>query len=111
METKTLSPELLHKMDAYWRAANYLSVGQIYLYDNPLSLPTTLSDRRRAKMRTSQCDERDAENGVSDHPSRLGVYPGRCRNVNQQGFWRFGLVLKRHDVYIGDAVHRPAEWR
>ncbi|MGH7365582.1 MAG: phosphoketolase family protein [Candidatus Rokuibacteriota bacterium] len=31
-----LSPELLGKMDAYWRAANYLSVGQIYLYDNPL---------------------------------------------------------------------------
>ena len=26
----------LRKMDAYWRAANYLSVGQIYLYDNPL---------------------------------------------------------------------------
>jgi xylulose-5-phosphate/fructose-6-phosphate phosphoketolase len=33
---KPLSPELLKKMDAYWRAANYLSVGQIYLYDNPL---------------------------------------------------------------------------
>jgi xylulose-5-phosphate/fructose-6-phosphate phosphoketolase len=31
-----LSPELLRKMNAYWRAANYLSVGQIYLYDNPL---------------------------------------------------------------------------
>src|SRR5215469_1263355 len=31
-----LSPELLRNMDAYWRAANYLSVGQIYLYDNPL---------------------------------------------------------------------------
>ena len=31
-----LSPELLHKIDAYWRAANFLSVGQIYLYDNPL---------------------------------------------------------------------------
>ena len=30
------TPELLGKMDAYWRAANYLSVGQIYLYDNPL---------------------------------------------------------------------------
>ena len=27
---------LLGKMNAYWRAANYLSVGQIYLYDNPL---------------------------------------------------------------------------
>ncbi len=36
MTTDALSPELLHKMDAYWRAANYLSVGQIYLYDNPL---------------------------------------------------------------------------
>ena len=33
---KPLSDELLRKMDAYWRAANYLSVGQIYLYDNPL---------------------------------------------------------------------------
>src|SRR6266581_1579793 len=32
----TLTPALLEKMDAYWRAANYLSVGQIYLYDNPL---------------------------------------------------------------------------
>ncbi|RVI55227.1 phosphoketolase [Sinorhizobium meliloti] len=34
--TNTLSPELLERMDAYWRAANYLSVGQIYLRDNPL---------------------------------------------------------------------------
>ena len=32
----SVSSELLNKMDAYWRAANYLSVGQIYLYDNPL---------------------------------------------------------------------------
>ena len=31
-----LDPDLLLKMDAYWRAANYLSVGQIYLLDNPL---------------------------------------------------------------------------
>jgi len=33
---KPLSQDTLRKMDAYWRAANYLSVGQIYLYDNPL---------------------------------------------------------------------------
>jgi xylulose-5-phosphate/fructose-6-phosphate phosphoketolase len=32
----TLAPEQLSQIDAYWRAANYLSVGQIYLYDNPL---------------------------------------------------------------------------
>jgi xylulose-5-phosphate/fructose-6-phosphate phosphoketolase len=31
-----LTPELARDIDAYWRAANYLSVGQIYLYDNPL---------------------------------------------------------------------------
>ena len=34
--SKPLSNEELRKMDAYWRAANYLSVGQIYLLDNPL---------------------------------------------------------------------------
>ncbi|MDP9013973.1 MAG: phosphoketolase family protein [Pseudomonadota bacterium] len=32
----TLAPEALRNIDAYWRAANYLSVGQIYLCDNPL---------------------------------------------------------------------------
>ena len=31
-----LDAELLQRIDAYWRAANYLSVGQIYLLDNPL---------------------------------------------------------------------------
>jgi xylulose-5-phosphate/fructose-6-phosphate phosphoketolase len=31
-----LLPDLLLKMHAYWRAANYLLVGQIYLHDNPL---------------------------------------------------------------------------
>lgn len=32
----TLSDDELARLDAYWRAANYLSVGQIYLLDNPL---------------------------------------------------------------------------
>ncbi|MET3113328.1 xylulose-5-phosphate/fructose-6-phosphate phosphoketolase [Pedobacter sp. CG_S7] len=43
METQTietdkeqLSSDLLNNMNAYWRAANYLSVGQIYLHENPL---------------------------------------------------------------------------
>src|ERR1700691_3261136 len=53
MEASPLSPapllptplprDELHKIDAYWCAANYLSVGQIYLYDNPLlTEPLTL---------------------------------------------------------------------
>ncbi len=41
----SLTPDTLQKMDAYWRAANYLSVGQIYLQDNPLlERPLTLAD-------------------------------------------------------------------
>ena len=45
MKINTLSPDQLHKIDAYWRAANYLSVGQIYLRDNPLlQRPLALAD-------------------------------------------------------------------
>ena len=41
----TITPDELHRIDAYWRAANYLSVGQIYLYDNPLlRRPLSFSD-------------------------------------------------------------------
>ncbi len=36
VSNQPLSQEELRKMNAYWRAANYLSVGQIYLYANPL---------------------------------------------------------------------------
>ena len=35
-EAFAATPELLQKMDAYWRAANYLSACQLYLLDNPL---------------------------------------------------------------------------
>jgi xylulose-5-phosphate/fructose-6-phosphate phosphoketolase len=35
-EALPLSPEQLNLINAWWRAANYLSVGQIYLLDNPL---------------------------------------------------------------------------
>lgn len=42
---QALQSDELQKIDAYWRAANYLSVGQIYLYDNPLlKRPLKLED-------------------------------------------------------------------
>src|ERR1700694_2455211 len=42
-QQKPLPADLLRNMNAYWDAANYLSVGQIYLYDNPLlKKPLTL---------------------------------------------------------------------
>ena len=45
MKTDTLTPDSLRAINAYWRAANYVSVGQIYLYDNPLlRRPLQLSD-------------------------------------------------------------------
>ena len=48
MKNNTLSAELMGKIDAYWRAANYLSVGQIFLYDNPLlKRPLTLADVKK----------------------------------------------------------------
>ncbi|HEX8873889.1 MAG TPA: phosphoketolase family protein [Nitrosospira sp.] len=44
-DASPLEADELRKMDAYWRAANYLSAGQIYLLDNPLlRRPLTLSD-------------------------------------------------------------------
>ena len=44
----TLTAESLQTTDAYWRAANYLSVGQMYLYDNPLlERPLALTDVKR----------------------------------------------------------------
>jgi xylulose-5-phosphate/fructose-6-phosphate phosphoketolase len=48
MTDATLTPDLLRRMHAYWRAANYLSVGQIYLRDNPLlKRPLALADIKR----------------------------------------------------------------
>jgi xylulose-5-phosphate/fructose-6-phosphate phosphoketolase len=42
---KPLPSEMVRKMNAYWRAANYLSVGQLYLYNNPLlKKPLELTD-------------------------------------------------------------------
>jgi xylulose-5-phosphate/fructose-6-phosphate phosphoketolase len=48
MKSNALSAELRQKIDAYWRAANYLSVGQVFLYDNPLlRRPLALTDVKR----------------------------------------------------------------
>src|SRR5580693_9110987 len=48
--TGTLTPDLLQRMDAYWRAANYISVGQIYLRDNPLLKEPLKPDHIKAML-------------------------------------------------------------
>ena len=45
-----LSSKELELMDAYWRAANYLSVGQIYLYDNPLLKKTLTKEHIKPRL-------------------------------------------------------------
>ena len=50
LEKQPLSDELLNKMDAYWRAANYLSAGQLYLLDNPLLKEPLTMDHVKKKI-------------------------------------------------------------
>ena len=82
---KPLSTELLSKIDAYWRAANYLSVGQIYLYDNPLlKRPLMLADVKHLLL------------------GHWGTTPG-------QNFIYVHLnrVIKKYDLDMIDGHHRP----
>ena len=50
LEKQPLSDELLNKMNAYWRAANYLSAGQLYLLDNPLLKKPLTTDQIKKKI-------------------------------------------------------------
>ena len=50
MRTDPLTPDLLHTVDAYWRAANYLSVGQIYLLANPLLREPLTLDHIKSRL-------------------------------------------------------------
>jgi len=45
-----LSPEEIRRVDAHWRAANYLSVGQIYLYGNPLLTEPLRIDHMKPRL-------------------------------------------------------------
>ena len=49
-EKGALTDELLRKMDAYWRAANYLAAGQLYLLDNPLLREPLTMDQVKKKI-------------------------------------------------------------
>jgi xylulose-5-phosphate/fructose-6-phosphate phosphoketolase len=50
MNAQALAPDLLRKIDAWWRAANYLSIGQIYLYDNPLLKKPLARDQIKPRL-------------------------------------------------------------
>jgi xylulose-5-phosphate/fructose-6-phosphate phosphoketolase len=64
------SAELLHKIDAYWRAANYLSVGQIYLCDNPL-LKEPLAIAHIKRMLLGHWGTTPGQNFIYTHLNRV----------------------------------------
>jgi hypothetical protein len=64
MTKATLTPELLVSMDAYWRAANYLSACQIYLHDNPLL-------KRPLAARTAGNPELEVEHAQMNAPELI----------------------------------------
>jgi xylulose-5-phosphate/fructose-6-phosphate phosphoketolase len=65
-----LSQELLQKMNAYWRAANYLSVGQLYLRDNPL-LKEPLKLSHVKKMLLGHWGTTPGQNFIYVHLNRI----------------------------------------
>src|SRR3974377_2452708 len=48
--TDVLSERELESINAYWRAANYFSIGQIYLYDNPLLKQPLTKDHIKPRL-------------------------------------------------------------
>ena len=67
---RTLDPGLARKMDAYWRAANYLSVGQIYLCDNPL-LKEPLAAAHVKRMLLGHWGTTPGQNFIYTHLNRI----------------------------------------
>jgi xylulose-5-phosphate/fructose-6-phosphate phosphoketolase len=70
MYDQALSATLLRQIDAYWRAANYLSVGQIYLYDNPL-LKEPLQRAHVKRMLLGHWGTTPGQNFIYAHLNRI----------------------------------------
>ena len=69
-QQQPLAPDLLGKIDAYWRAANYLSVGQIYLRENPL-LRQPLEPGHIKRMLLGHWGTTPGQNFIYAHLNRL----------------------------------------
>jgi xylulose-5-phosphate/fructose-6-phosphate phosphoketolase len=69
-KSPTLDAELARKIDAYWRAANYLSVGQIYLCDNPL-LKEPLAIAHVKRMLLGHWGTTPGQNFIYTHLNRI----------------------------------------
>jgi hypothetical protein len=72
---RPLSDAELGRMDAWWRAANYLAVGQIYLLDNPLLDAPRRASSSSPRARTGRSRARCAGCSGADRPERRAAHP------------------------------------
>ena len=70
VERQPLSADEMARIDAYWRAANYLSVGQIYLLDNPL-LREPLGSSTSSPACSATGERRPGLNFIYAHMNRV----------------------------------------
>ncbi len=114
MKTPTLTPELLHRMNAYWRAANYLSVGQIYLYDNPLLKRAAEAVAREAAGGRALGHDAGPEFHLrAPEPGHQEVRPGHVLHRRSRP-WRpgdGGQCLPRRHLERGLSEHHPGRSR
>lgn len=75
-----LSPEELHGIDACWRAANYLTVGQIYLLDNPLLREPLHLDHVKPRL-LGHWGTSPGLNFIYAHLNRVIPAPGRGHGI------------------------------
>ena len=80
----------LRRIDAYWRAANYLSVGQIYLFDNPLVREPLQADHVKVDVLTFTA-------GVWENAAAI-----RARAILGLDFLGVGIDLDRNGTGSGD---------
>jgi phosphoketolase len=88
-----LSPAQLELMNAWWRAANYLSVGQIYLLDNPLL--------------ENGLDRFHLGSGVIDRVPKLGYLAAYAKQAMRDKLIGHVEYIRRH----GDDMPEVRDWR
>ena len=89
----TIAPELLARIDAYWRAANYLSVGQIYLLDNPLLREPLRAEHIKPRL-LGHWGTTPGQNFIYAHLNRV-----------------ITRVRPRHDLHLGPGTRRTGARR
>ena len=95
MATTALSDKERALIDAYWRAANYLSVGQIYLYDNPLLKEPLTKDHIKPRLLGLLPEEFPGDSGRAN----FRYYEPRCGHGSSLSGAMHAMVAAR----LGDS--------